>query len=364
MLQLNIEYTYREICEVLNWNITTGSAKQKQIKAIEDAYEFYHPENKKTHKPKKSYIFTNKLKEIELIDGRKNNGGNNSSYISLFPHNEFDYLFNYMLSNSQRYQSCNYYRYDLPDSAYLTTGIIYKNFGFDIYKILNSIEYKEINNKVSMLFKTICIDTVKSFTITRICKKLGYNKNSLPKGILRKASKRSEKEIIDDKLLERYNRYEKEVLRILKFKNISEAITKEKYSDIVEAVQRRFEESNIYGIKKTNVINYNHANIEIKYNSKKRKEYQNHLRKVILMSIKNTINKRVHNLKEYRNPLNGKEKYLMSKYYTQLLDICLSNDYKYINDEQYEELKDGIGCIREDKFINEEYSNVISYNFM
>lgn len=58
MLELNKEYTYKEICSVLGWKQSTGNQKMKQIREIEASYEFFHPENKKTHKPKKSYIFT------------------------------------------------------------------------------------------------------------------------------------------------------------------------------------------------------------------------------------------------------------------------------------------------------------------
>ena len=74
MLELNHEYTYQEICRKLGWNVSSGAQKIKQIKVLEESYKFYHPENKKTHKPKKSYIFTEQLKEPVISDGRKNNG--------------------------------------------------------------------------------------------------------------------------------------------------------------------------------------------------------------------------------------------------------------------------------------------------
>ena len=76
-LQLGIEYTYKQICEILGIKYYSGNnrAKIKQIKAIELAYEFYHPINSKTHKEKKSYVFTKKLRDIDLSDQRKNNGG-------------------------------------------------------------------------------------------------------------------------------------------------------------------------------------------------------------------------------------------------------------------------------------------------
>ena len=53
MIELNKEYTYKQIIELLGWKVQTGEAKKAQIKEIESCFEFYHPMNKKTHKEKK-----------------------------------------------------------------------------------------------------------------------------------------------------------------------------------------------------------------------------------------------------------------------------------------------------------------------
>ena len=59
MIELQKEYTYTQICDELGWKYHSGGdSKKAQIKEIESAYEFYHPINKKTHKEKKSYVFT------------------------------------------------------------------------------------------------------------------------------------------------------------------------------------------------------------------------------------------------------------------------------------------------------------------
>lgn len=73
MLELNKEYTYSQICEILGWEQKAGNSKKAQLKEIEFAYEFYHPMNKKTHKPKKSYIFTRKI--CDLVEPSKSNCG-------------------------------------------------------------------------------------------------------------------------------------------------------------------------------------------------------------------------------------------------------------------------------------------------
>ena len=73
-IKLNTEYTYSQICEIIGWTVYSGgTAKKAQIKEIESCFEWYHPENKKTHKPKKSYIFTKQLRE-PVEPSRQNNG--------------------------------------------------------------------------------------------------------------------------------------------------------------------------------------------------------------------------------------------------------------------------------------------------
>ena len=73
MLELNKEYTYKQMCEILRWKVSAGNSKKAQINEIESAYEFYHPINKKTHKEKKSYIFT--AQKHDLVEPSKSNCG-------------------------------------------------------------------------------------------------------------------------------------------------------------------------------------------------------------------------------------------------------------------------------------------------
>lgn len=72
-LELNKEYTYSQICEILGWEQKAGNSKKAQIHEIEAAYEFYHPINKKTTKPKKTYIFTRKIRDV--VEPSKSNCG-------------------------------------------------------------------------------------------------------------------------------------------------------------------------------------------------------------------------------------------------------------------------------------------------
>lgn len=78
MLELNKEYTYKQIIELLGWEEKAGNSKKAQIKEIESCFEFYHPMNKKTHKEKKSYIFTKQLRE-PVEPSKSNCGGSHNT---------------------------------------------------------------------------------------------------------------------------------------------------------------------------------------------------------------------------------------------------------------------------------------------
>lgn len=83
MLELNKEYTYSQICEIVGWKIQKGNGKLAQIKEIESCFEWYHPMNKKTHKEKKSYIFTKQLKE-PVEPSRQSNGKQSNDVIDFY----------------------------------------------------------------------------------------------------------------------------------------------------------------------------------------------------------------------------------------------------------------------------------------
>lgn len=87
-LEMNKEYTYPQICEILDWEVYSGgNSKKAQIKEIESAYKFYHPVNKKTHKQKKSYIFTKQLREP--IEPSKSNCGGSHNLKNIRPMVEY-----------------------------------------------------------------------------------------------------------------------------------------------------------------------------------------------------------------------------------------------------------------------------------
>ena len=67
MIELNTrEYTYKDFCTELGWRIQSGGneTKKKQIRTIEESFEFYHPINPKTKKKRNLISLLSKLKTL------------------------------------------------------------------------------------------------------------------------------------------------------------------------------------------------------------------------------------------------------------------------------------------------------------
>lgn len=320
MLELNKEYTYKEICKILGWKETTGAQKTKQIKEIEASYEFFHPENKKTHKLKKSYIFTKQIKAPELTDGRKKNGAEN-----LFPEDEFEYLLKCMYVKGFNI-NCYYCR-GMVYEMYLSSSLIYAEFGFDVYSALKDVRYDESYDSIGYLFEQICVDAVKANTITRICKRYNYSKNSLPKGILREDGKNT---VPDNGLLPLYEEYMKDCLSEHNCRSEMEAVKKRVYSDIVNEIKAKFEEEkNIHGVKRYNLIEIPVGEIrDFKVDNNKRVRLRIKCCRIIVDSIMKSVSNRCNDAKAYRRPLNQQEKKVLLSCLSQLLrHFNLDNEY-------------------------------------
>lgn len=88
MIELEKEYIYSQICEILDWTVYSGGNSRKaQIEEIESCFEWYHPVNKKTHKEKKSYIFTKQLREP--VEPSKSNCGGSRNNKNIRPMIEY-----------------------------------------------------------------------------------------------------------------------------------------------------------------------------------------------------------------------------------------------------------------------------------
>ena len=323
MLKLNTEYTLKDMCEILEWKYCSGgNARKKIINEIESSYEYIHPVNKRTGKPKKSYILTKELKKPVLEDNRKPS----------FSNEEFEYLLNYILFtgwNRNDYRQRNKVKDALikNNEVYLTNRAIFEGFGLNIYEILNNIG-TEINDTKSYewkMFKSICIDATKSNSITRICNKYNLPKNSLYKGILRKQSEFDNTLILDNDLLAKYDTRFDSAMHKHGCKNKSEIFDKEKYFDIYNDVVKEFESKDkIYGVKKCNIIKYSYD----EYNSFKNKvnvdlknEYQSHFRTVVFNSIEKSATNRITGAKKYKKELNEEQKNRIASYLERLREI-------------------------------------------
>ena len=350
MLKLNQEYTYKKICEELGWKESSGNQKKKQIKEIEDSYEFYHPENKKTHKPKKSYIFTKQLKKPELQDRRANNGA-----VKKIPDATFEYLFQCILVSGIRKNG--YHQRGRMNDIYIPSYLIYKEFGFDIYKILKdmtSVFEEYICIKAKKIFQDLCIDTVRNQTITRICKMLGYPANNLPKGILRQESKSCEHTVPDDDLLIEYEIYMGWFLDFYELRSEREAVRSGKYFEIIEGIEHEFEvHMKKYGVRKLNKITVESIEFEQHFKSdRKQKEMlQEVFQRVILHTILDGIQRRCNSEKHYKVELSLDEKAILIRYFEKMYVVAKCEDKKIL--ERTEELKNQIKQQIEERNRNE-----------
>lgn len=335
MLELNHEYTYQEICRELGWNVSSGAQKVKQIKVLEESYKFYHPENKKTHKPKKSYIFTEQLKEPVISDGRKNNGTESS-----FPLDEFEYLFKCILVGGV--QRNYYFERGIMNEIYVSNALLYKEFGFDIYGYFLEVFYGDFwnprVNKIKNLFQDICLSAARSATVTRLCRLLGCEKNTLPKGILRHLNSQNTILMPANELMPIYQEYMGECLREYECRSEIQAIKRGLYFEITDAITDRFiEEKDLYGVRRYNRIEINMDYImTFKKNANKKWQLQRKFRRVVVESIYQSVRRRCLDLKEYSQKLAPVEKLILLNYFRQMLkEMVLMQEYK----EEMEQLR-------------------------
>lgn len=335
MLELNHEYTYQEICRKLGWNVSSGAQKIKQIKVLEESYKFYHPKNKKTHKPKKSYIFTEQLKEPVISDGRKNNGTESS-----FPLDEFEYLFKCILVGGV--QRNYYFERGIMNEIYVSNALLYKEFGFDIYGYFSGVFYGDFwnprVNKIKNLFQDICLSAARSATVTRLCRLLGCEKNTLPKGILRHLNSQNTILMPANELMPIYQEYMGECLREYECRSEIQAIKRGLYFEITDAITDRFiEEKDLYGVRRYNRIEINMDYImTFKKNANKKWQLQRKFRRVVVESIYQSVRRRCLDLKEYSQKLAPVEKLILLNYFRQMLQkMILMQEYK----EKMEQLR-------------------------
>jgi len=337
-MELNKEYTYQDICSTLGWSYQTSNneTKKKQIRCIEESFKFYHPVNKKTKKEKKSYVFTEIIKEPLLEDGRKNNGGfrETAGRKALLPEEEFDFLWKVVVSRA--YDLNAYYERERLNKVYFNNTLLFSEFGFSYSDYLEKAKFEESDNIVKYVFSDTVYEVLKAQTITRLCRRYGFPKNSLPKGILRSRSKQRLKQIIsNDKLLKQYNEFEAEALKKVKCNSVVDAVRNNKYADVREYISNEFERIQKYNVQRYNVIQVNDFDViengrRFGYENMEQnmllEQYRKHFREIVFASVEKSIIRRISDEKEYKVKLNAKQKDLLKKY----LDNMLGRNEKLI----------------------------------
>lgn len=254
-LTLNKEYTYKQICEELGWNASKGNARKKHIRIIEESFEFYHPINEKTNKPKTTYIFTKMIKEPQFIDYRQFNesGKTNGGRKSEFDDEEFTYLLSLLLADCKKYlfeDNCVYF----PNTK------LYKTFGFyyiDVFKDLSELypEYSFDLDVFNMLFKHIVFNILKDLTFTKVCRKIKSKRNSIPKGLIYMEGKgrKSHLAVLDDYEMENYQIWEDTFRECNSLKNEFGVLVKGKKAEEIKYIEYKMKEE--YGYECVRKVN-------------------------------------------------------------------------------------------------------------
>lgn len=351
MIELNTkEYIYPMICKDVGWKESTGKQKQRQIKCIEESFKFYHPINPKTKKPKKSYIFTEMIKEpvLEGTWGGKREGAGRKNQI---PIDEFNLLWEMMCRDL--YRKNNYAERSWTNKIYFTTFEMYKSFGFDYFKMMGKVNFDEKDKLARYIFEDIVIGALKPYTITRICNRYGFKKNSLPKGILRSYGSKSgkkEKKIDDDELLPIYNQYEKEELEKRKLKTLIQAVKKGCIEEINENIEVRFNiEHNKYNVRRLNMIKVEDIDWKKDVDASVYLDVEQavyHFYDVVVDSIYNSIVNRIEHGEKYKTQLNDNQKRLLKKYLFEMTGIIMVSD----EEAEKENLKSDNGLININRY--------------
>ena len=281
MIELNEEYNYADICNALGWHISTGAKRQNQIKIIESSFEYYHPFNKNTKKPKKSYIFTKQIKPIK--DTKRDIFINLYNYVSNIPHYQISVAGNYFLIDTIQIYNA-FLGIDLSD-------IIQHLRADNPIDTLSKKEYKNQVLTVINLFVSDMINIIRSMTIAKICRYEGIGKETLPKSIVRD-KKRGVGLIEDYDLLEQYEQYEQDFMANKHYNGLADVYLKGKMQLLNDYVQEQFKRCHhVNGIKKVNRIPKNHKNY--KYDKNKVPEQQREYRLLLLDALTAKVYNRV-----------------------------------------------------------------------
>lgn len=319
MIKLNEIYTYKELCNLRNEKVKTGKSKKLQLKNWRRYFEW---ENITTQKYKIIKIYD---VPKEKNDGRKYNGRKN-----LIPEEEFDYLWKVMVSEA--YKKNKYIERSWLNKVYFSNTLLFEMFGFSYGHYLKKAKFEEDDDIVKNVFQNIVYEALKANTVTRLCKRYGFNKNSLPKGILRsKNSVKIGQMIDDDELLDEYNEIEAKILKEMNCYSIIDAVRQGKYKRLIDGIQSEFSSKKKYNVQKFNVIKVEDFSViengENFGDKKLIEEYRNHFRQVILSSVEKSCLNRIENNQKYKLKLNEKQKELLKKYLYNMLSesepVCI-----------------------------------------
>lgn len=279
MIEFNTEYNYKDICNALGWHISSGNKRQNQIRLVEESFEYYHPINPKTKKPKKSYIFTKQIKDIR--DTKRDIFINLYNYTVNVPHYQISIGNGYFLVDTIQIYNA-FFGIDLSD---IIQHLRADNPILLLDDKIDTLSEKEYKNQVLIinLFIGDMINIVRNLTISKICRYEDVGKATLPKSIVR--DKKRGKGLIEDyDLLDIYMQYEQDFMAQKHCKGLVDVYFRGKMQLLNDYVQEQFIRCHhVNGIKKVNRVPKNHKNY--KYDKSKIPNQQREYRLLLLDAL-------------------------------------------------------------------------------
>lgn len=319
MIEYNKEYTYKQLCDTLNLDVTTGNAKIAQIKKIEAEYNFYHPINNKTKKEKKSYIFTSRREEPFNIYSDSWGGARNGSGRANSLSEEFETVIKYYMLHG--YPKEFHFTNGLTEEVYFNNDSISKFFGIynNIYNIEEKIDAAKYEEVCTMLRSRM-----KSIIFSKIEKIDGV---TLTKGIL--VSKSVHTKIQRDDYLEVYNSYEELFLKENKYMHSGLVAKDGRWEEMTQFILDKFKlqlgnRMDFINIKKYNKITFNSND----FVSPSEEEYKAAVEKIneyVVSSISKSCEKRADKLLSDYNKfgLQIVQRDSIMEKYNKIIDVCI-----------------------------------------
>ena len=230
LLQLNKEYKYKELCEVLDEPIKKGGAKQLQLENWKNYFKWINPTS---HKFIIIEIYEVPKEKVENRGGARDGAGKKPRL-----QDEFEHIFNRFLNDALRKRE--YYRDNKYwNEAYFNNDVISRFFGCysNLYaamddECVNKNAFSKLSDKIREKVRYYIHDKIKRLDWVE---KLEY-------GIIAYPDKTElYKYEFKDELLDQWNQYEQEFIKENKLGFEMNVIKQGRWQEMIEYISDKFD---------------------------------------------------------------------------------------------------------------------------